>query len=68
MYKLKPRPKSGRPSKLSEEEIEYQIKKELIESNSHGQRTTKQVEEELIVKKSVMKYPFIHTHIPSYPP
>ena len=46
MYKLKPRPKSGRPSKLSEEEIEYQIKKELIESNSHGQRTTKQVEEE----------------------
>jgi transposase len=66
-YKLKPRPKSGRPSEISEE-IEYRIKKELKESNSHGWGTTKQVEKELIVKKSVIKYPFIHTHIPSYPP
>ena len=47
---LKTRPKSGRPSKLSEE-IMYQIKKELKESNNQGWRTTKQVEE-LIIKKS----------------
>ena len=49
---LKTRPKSGRPSELSEE-IVYQIKKELKESNQGW--TTKQVEE-LIIKKSGIKY------------
>jgi putative transposase len=57
---LKTRPKSGRPSKLSEE-IMYQIKKELKESNNQGWRTTKQVEE-LIIKKSGIKYHYIHIY------
>jgi putative transposase len=55
---LKTRPKSGRPSKLSEE-IEYRIKKELKESNQGW--TTKQVEE-LIIKKSGIKYHYIHIY------
>jgi len=55
---LKTRPKSGRPSKLSED-IEYQIKKELKESKQGW--TTKQVEE-LIVKKSGIKYHHIHIY------
>ena len=55
---LKNRPKSGRPSKLSED-ISYQIKKELKESNQGW--TTKQVEE-LIVKKSGIKYHYIHIY------
>jgi len=55
---LKTRPKSGRPSKLSEE-IDYRIKKELKESNQGW--TTKQVEE-LIVKKSGIKYHYIHIY------
>ncbi len=55
---LKTRQKSGRPSELSEE-IEYQIKKELKES-SYGW-TTKQVEE-LIIKKSGIKYHYIHIY------
>jgi len=67
MYRLKPLPKSGRSSEIPEK-IGYQIKKELKESNSHGWRATKQLEKELIVKKSVIKYPFIYTHIPSYIP
>ena len=54
---LKNKPKSGRPSEISEE-ISYQIKKELKES-SHGW-TTKQMEE-LIIKKSGIKYH--HTYI-----
>jgi len=54
---LKTRPKSGRPTKLSEE-ISSIVKKELKESNQGW--TTKQVEE-LIVKKSGIKYH--HTHI-----
>jgi hypothetical protein len=65
-YRLKPRPKSGRSSEISEK-IGYRIKKELRKQQS-WLGTTKQLEEELIVKKSVIKYPFIHTHIPSYPP
>ncbi len=56
---LKNRQKSGRPSKLSEE-ITYQIKKELKEI-SYGRWTTKQVEE-LIVKKSGVKYHYIHIY------
>ena len=55
---LKNRPKSGRPSEISEE-IEYQIKKELKESKQGW--TTKQVEE-LIVKKSGIKYHYIHIY------
>ena len=55
---LKTRPKSGRPSKLSEEVV-YQIKKELKESNQGW--TTKQVEE-LIIKKSGIKYHYIHIY------
>ena len=55
---LKTRPKSGRPSKISEEVV-YQIKKELKESNQGW--TTKQVEE-LIVKKSGIKYHYTHIY------
>ncbi len=43
---LKTRQKSGRPSKLSEEVV-YQIKKELKESNNQGW-TTKQIEELIV--------------------
>jgi transposase len=50
---LKTRPKSGRPSEISED-IEYQIKKELKESNNQG-LTTKQVEE-MIIKESKVRY------------
>ena len=53
---LKNRQKSGRPSELSEE-ITCQIKEELKES-SYGW-TTKQVEE-LIIKKSGVKYHYVH--------
>ncbi len=52
---LKTRPKSGRPTEISEEVV-YQIKKELKESNQRW--TTKQVEE-LIIKKSGIKYHYI---------
>ena len=55
---LKTRQKSGRPSEISEEVV-YRIKKELKESG-YGW-TTKQVEE-LIIKKSGIKYHY--THIP----
>ena len=55
---LKTRHKSGRPSEISEE-IRYQIRKELKESN-YGW-TTKQVEE-LIIKKSGIKYHFNHIY------
>ena len=56
---LKTRQKSsGRPSELSEEVV-YQIKKELKESNQGW--TTKQAEE-LIVKKSGIKYHYIHIY------
>ena len=55
---LKDRTKSGRPSEITEE-ISYQIKKELQES-SYGW-TTKQVEE-LIIKKSGMKYHYTHIY------
>ena len=58
---LRNRTKSGRPSEISEE-ISYQIKKELKESNKGW--TTKQVEE-LIIKKSGIKYHY--THIYLYP-
>ncbi len=54
----------GIPPRLSEE-TSYQIKKELKESNNQGW-TTKQVEE-LIIKKSGIKYHHIHTYIPSHP-
>ena len=55
---LKDRTKSGRPSELSEE-ISFQIKQELKESNKGW--TTKQVEE-LIVKKSGIKYHYTHIY------
>ena len=55
---LKNRQKSGRPSELSEE-ICYRIKKELKESNQGW--TTKQVEE-LIIKKSGIKYHYTHIY------
>ncbi len=55
---LKDRIKSGRSPELSEE-ISYQIKRELKESN-HGW-TTKQAEE-LIVKKSGIKYHYTHIY------
>jgi len=58
MEGLKDRTKSGRTSKLSEE-TSYQIKQELKQSN-HGW-TTKQVEE-LIIKKSGIKYHSIHIY------
>ncbi|HEY6534774.1 MAG TPA: helix-turn-helix domain-containing protein [Candidatus Nitrosocosmicus sp.] len=55
---LKTRTKSGRPSELSEEVV-YQIKKELKESNDGW--ITKQVEE-LIIKKSEIKYHYFHIY------
>ena len=55
---LKDRIKSGRPSEISEE-ISYQIKKELKESKQGW--TTKQVEE-LIIKKSGIKYHYTHIY------
>src|SRR3954469_7124810 len=55
---LKDRTKNGRPSEISEE-TSYQIKKELKES-SYGW-TTKQVEE-LIIKKSGIKYHYTHIY------
>ena len=55
---LKNRTKSGRPSEISEE-TSYQIKKELKESNQGW--TTKQVEE-LIIKKSGIKYHYTHIY------
>ena len=54
---LKDRPKIGRSPELSEE-ISYRIKKELKESNQGW--TTKQVDE-LIVKRSGIKYHYTHT-------
>ncbi|MER5176624.1 MAG: helix-turn-helix domain-containing protein [Candidatus Nitrosocosmicus sp.] len=56
---LKDRTKSGRPPKLSKE-TSYQIKQELKQSNHQGW-TTKQVEE-LIIKKSSIKYHSIHIY------
>ncbi len=56
---LKDRTKSGRPPKLSKE-TSYQINKELKQSNHQGW-TTKQVEE-LIIKKSGIKYHSIHIY------
>ena len=58
-YRLKDRTKAGRPPELSEDMI-YQIKKELSNSNQ-GWRTTKQVEE-LIIKKSGIKYHYTHIY------
>jgi putative transposase len=55
---LKDRTKNGRPSELSEE-VRYQIKKEL--SNSKQGWTTKQIEE-LIVKKSGIRYHYTHIY------
>ena len=55
---LKTRQKSGRPSEISEEVV-YQIKKELNESKQGW--TTKQVEE-LIIKKSGIKYHYTHIY------
>ena len=60
---LKDRTKSGRPPELSEE-TSYQIKKELKESNNQGW-TTKQVEE-LIIKKSGIKYHYTHIYTASF--
>jgi len=58
MEGLKDRTKAGRPPELSEE-TSYQIKKELKESSQGW--TTKQVEE-LIIKKSGIKYHHIHIY------
>jgi putative transposase len=58
MQGLKDRTKAGRPPELSQE-ISYQIKKELKESSQGW--TTKQVEE-LIIKKSGIKYHHIHIY------
>jgi transposase len=55
---LRNRTKSGRPPELSEE-TSYQIKKELKESNKGW--TTKQAEE-LIIKKSGIKYHYTHIY------
>ena len=55
---LKDRIKTGRPPELSEE-TSYQIKKEL--SNSNQGWTTKQVEQ-LIIKKSGIKYHYTHIY------
>ena len=55
---LKTRQKSGRPTEISEE-ISYQIKKELKERNQGW--TTKQVEE-VIIKKSGIKYHYTHIY------
>ncbi len=55
---LKDKAKAGRPSELSEE-TSYQIKQELKESNKGW--TTKQIEE-LIVKKSGIKYHYTHIY------
>jgi transposase len=55
---LKDRQKSGRPTEIPED-IEYQIKKEL--SSSKQGWTTKQVEE-LIIKKSGIKYHYTHIY------
>ena len=55
---LKDRTKAGRPPELSED-IVYQIKKEL--SNSNQGWTTKQVEQ-LIIKKSGIKYHYTHIY------
>jgi putative transposase len=55
---LRNRAKSGRPSEISEE-ISYQIKKELKENNKGW--TTKQVEE-LIIKKSGIRYHYTHIY------
>jgi putative transposase len=59
---LKDRTKSGRPPKLSKE-TSYQIKQELKQSNQGW--TTKQVEE-LIIKKSGIKYHSIHIYPVSF--
>jgi putative transposase len=55
---LKTRPKCGRPTEISKEVV-YQIKQELQESIQGW--TTKQVEE-LIIKKSGIKYHYIHIY------
>ena len=55
---LKDRTKSGRPTEIPEE-IEYQIKKEL--SITKQGWTTKQVEE-MIIKKSGIKYHYTHIY------
>ena len=55
---LKTRQKSGRPPELSEE-ITHQIKQELKQSNQGW--TTKQVEE-LIIKKSGIRYHHVHIY------
>src|SRR6185503_6278529 len=55
---LRNRTKSGRPSEISEE-TSYQMKKELKESKQGW--TTKQVEE-LIIKKSGIKYHYTHIY------
>ena len=59
MYRLKDRTKAGRPPELSKDMV-YQIKKELSNSKQ-GWRTTKQVEE-LIIKKSGIKYHYTHIY------
>ena len=59
---LKNKPRTGRPSELSKEDI-CSIKMTLKESN-HGW-TTKQVEE-LIIKKSGIKYHYNHIYRTSF--
>ena len=56
---LKDRTKSGRPAGMSEE-ISYQIKERTIRNSNQGW-TTKQAEE-LIIKKSGIKYHYTHIY------
>jgi len=58
IYRLKDRTKCGRSPELSKE-VSFSIKKEL--SNSKEGWTTKQTEE-LIVKKSGIKYHYTHIY------
>jgi transposase len=57
---LKNKPRIGRPSELSEEDICCSIKITLKETNNQGW-TPKQVEE-LILKKSGIKYHYTHIY------
>jgi putative transposase len=58
---LREKPRSGRPSKLSSG-IMHQIRKELSDSSSKQGWTTKQVEEEMIIKKGGVKYHYTHVY------
>ena len=56
---LKDRPKSGRPSDISEEKVR-EIKKELTSSNQGW--TTKQVEDLIVRKSGGIRYHYTHIY------